>query len=535
MSTKGADPAADAQKKANKEPDGADSEYESDDSEDYSNSEDEGKSAYRKGGYHPVSLGDVYNDRYTVVKKLGWGHFSTVWLAIDARVPQGHPHKCVALKIQKSASQYTEAAEDEIALLWKARTNRGGGKEFVVGLLNHFRIVGPHGKHVCMVFEVMGKNILSLIKKYDYRGVPLDITLRVTYQILVGLDYLHRKCMIIHTDLKPENFLLDLPQELDVPKIIAEGKRQRTNRTREKLTRGMPGYEHLSKENSKKDKKKEPKREPGIDAGDCKNSPEEAQRRAKLVRSKIADLGNACWRDKHFTDDITTRQYRSPEVIVGAPYDTSTDIWSIACFVFELVTGDYLFDPKEDEYGNHSRDEDHLALIIELLGQMPPALTKNGKYSDQFFNSEGALRNIEQLDSWGLKEVLLEKYKLAPKDAQNLCELLLPMLRLDPAKRSTCFDALQHPMFDHVRGDYKCTDLDKEIAAARAANTEKKAAGGSDVGTAAPKVPPAAEEAVASATPSGGSDTAAVGGAPEGKTVAEAQPGGGAQASNGST
>ena len=35
------------------------------------------------GGYHPVYTGDVYNDRYTVVKKLGWGHFSTVWLAVD--------------------------------------------------------------------------------------------------------------------------------------------------------------------------------------------------------------------------------------------------------------------------------------------------------------------------------------------------------------------------------------------------------------------------------------------------------------------
>jgi serine/threonine-protein kinase SRPK3 len=47
-------------------------------------SEDEGKSGYRKGGYHPVNIGDVYNERYTVEKKLGWGHFSTVWLASDS-------------------------------------------------------------------------------------------------------------------------------------------------------------------------------------------------------------------------------------------------------------------------------------------------------------------------------------------------------------------------------------------------------------------------------------------------------------------
>ena len=52
-------------------------------SEDISDSEDEGKKDYRKGGYHPVKIGDVYNGRYVIEKKLGWGHFSTVWLASD--------------------------------------------------------------------------------------------------------------------------------------------------------------------------------------------------------------------------------------------------------------------------------------------------------------------------------------------------------------------------------------------------------------------------------------------------------------------
>lgn len=41
---------------------------------------------YCKGGYHPVQIGDSFSDgRYTVVRKLGWGHFSTVWLARDAK------------------------------------------------------------------------------------------------------------------------------------------------------------------------------------------------------------------------------------------------------------------------------------------------------------------------------------------------------------------------------------------------------------------------------------------------------------------
>lgn len=51
------------------------------------------------------------------------------------------------------------------------------------------------------------------------------------------------------------------------------------------------------------------------------------------VQCKIADLGNACWTYKHFTEDIQTRQYRCLEVLIGAPYSTSADIWSCACMV----------------------------------------------------------------------------------------------------------------------------------------------------------------------------------------------------------
>jgi hypothetical protein len=47
-------------------------------------SEEEDLDDYCKGGYHPVEPGQTYkNGRYTIVRKLGWGHFSTVWLARD--------------------------------------------------------------------------------------------------------------------------------------------------------------------------------------------------------------------------------------------------------------------------------------------------------------------------------------------------------------------------------------------------------------------------------------------------------------------
>lgn len=157
----------------------------------------------------------------------------------------------------------------------------------------------------------------------------------------------------------------------------------------------------------------------------------------------MADLGNACWVERHFSDDIQTRQYRSPETIINAGYDTSADIWSLACMIFELVTGDYLFDPKASE--EYPRDEDHLALFVELLGPMPRTLIGRGRRSMTYFNRRGDLRHIKSLRYWGLEDVLQQKYHMHPLEAKNLCSFLLPMLRLSPEERSTAQTLLNHP------------------------------------------------------------------------------------------
>jgi hypothetical protein len=53
----------------------------------------------------------------------------------------------------------------------------------VVQLVDCFDHNGPHGVHVCMVFEMLGCNLLSVIKRYDYRGIPLPIVRRYVLSI----------------------------------------------------------------------------------------------------------------------------------------------------------------------------------------------------------------------------------------------------------------------------------------------------------------------------------------------------------------
>uniref|UniRef100_A0A669D7X9 non-specific serine/threonine protein kinase n=1 Tax=Oreochromis niloticus TaxID=8128 RepID=A0A669D7X9_ORENI len=473
--------------------------------------EQEDPNDYCKGGYHHVKVGDLYNGKYHVIRKLGWGHFSTVWLAWDIQVK-----RFVAMKVVKSAEHYTETALDEIKLLRSVRNSdtNDPNREMVVQLLDDFKISGVNGTHVCMVFEVLGHHLLKWIIKSNYQGLPLACVKSIIRQVLQGLDYLHTKCHIIHTDIKPENILMSVDEPY-VRRLAAEATEwQKAGAPPPSGSASMRRALKMSKNKKKKLKKKQkrqaellekcimdleemekttelreddededdPQTEKGracaplrqvsfaeigneetdvfiplfysmslllsvlykgkLTAGSLLVNPLEPLN-AEKIKVKIADLGNACWVHKHFTEDIQTRQYRSLEVLIGSGYSTPADIWSTACMAFELATGDYLFEPHSGE--DYSRDEDHLALMIELLGKIPRHYALSGKYSQEYFTKRGDLKHITKLKPWGLLEVLIDKYEWPREEAECFTDFLLPMLELIPEKRATAAECLRHP------------------------------------------------------------------------------------------
>ena len=612
-------------------------------------SEDEGLEDYKIDGYHPVHVGEILLDRYVIMQKLGYGHFSTAWLALD-----NNNGNYVAIKVQKSDERYIQGAYDEIEIL-QALAKKNFDKEWikslreyyrddpeklkeietvehtqVVQLLNSFIHNGQNGKHFCMVFEVMGVTLLEIIKRYNYKGIPLPLVRIITKQILIGLDFLHRICHIIHTDLKPENVLVCLTDDelrniqetgtyildtgnnkqsseissktesVDEKKSKNEStaectldenfnlnviidkevdfsgkgktmrkKRQKYKKKKKKLLEkyglsnneieikmnkvmddideeikkqeieneinnyelddiierprvssvpkvnlDLYSHEKKAKKERKERLKKENIREEGEEESeefedsedDINDYPEknydinlleyskalqnyikernrilhdenyrrfaftrnEALSKAKTdeekiaiysklneeynsrgkeidpsIKVKICDIGNACWFNYHFSTIIQTRQYRSPEVLIGVNYNETSDIWSLACIIFELVTGDFLFQPEKGD--TFTKNDDHVAKFIQTLGKMPKNFAKRGEYYNKFFTKEGKMRRIKEIKHKGIKEILVKKYHFKEFEAQALTEFLLPMLEFYPERRASARELLRHP------------------------------------------------------------------------------------------
>ncbi|NXF57179.1 SRPK kinase, partial [Ciccaba nigrolineata] len=375
------------------------------------------------GGHHPVREGEVFNMQYQALHKLGCGAFATVWLCQDMR-----RKKHVAVKVLKSREGFAEAAQDEVALLRcvssMKKKDRAG--ENIICLLDDFRMIGENGfhilllrvlqlwqipdsfPHVCLVFEALGPSLRCLMGDYAAQGLPLPFVKKSLQQVLAGLHFLHKRCRIIHADIKPENVLLyGCDKSLQRLQPDTFDCSQRTD-----LRLKRPGGDRLEESD------------------------------LMSIEVKIADLGSACWTYKPFSKEIQTQPYRALEVLLGLDYGTPADIWSTGCLAFEMATGERLFDPQPGKY--FSRDDDHVARIIELLGRIPPQIAFSWNKSTKFFSRPGALLRISRLSPRSLHSILVDRHNWTKHEVTPFTSFLLPALHYAPERRATAAQCLHH-------------------------------------------------------------------------------------------
>lgn len=368
--------------------------YEDDDDNDDEDEDDyECDKDYDYGKHLKAESGDVLKNKYRLEKKLGRGYFSTVWsakrLAKGLSMHLNNDEKKVAIKISKSDYSFQVAAKDECAALKMLKNY-----PFFLRLTDKFVVQNPRDKthHFCLVFEKMEEDLYSFMKKFrQKKGMPLNILKIVCYQVICGLEILEERKMI-HTDLKPDNFLIQKNVSLD-------------------------------------------------------------EEKKNLLLVKMADFGNVYFHEKQqfITFNLTTRPYRSPEIILGYPFGPGIDIFSCGVMFFEMATCRHLF----FEFGENNetnKNVKQLQNMIRLLGPMPIKMIKEGKYGKFYFNRLCEIKNQNNYKNKQIGDIYgyLKENASLEKEIDQFFDVLMHMLDLDPLKRWDAKRLKTHEWFEKI-------------------------------------------------------------------------------------
>lgn len=170
---------------------------------------------------------------------------------------------------------------------------------------------------------------------------------------------------------------------------------------------------------------------------------------------KICDFGSAMFSgDNEITPYLVSRFYRSPEVILGLPYDHPMDMWSIGCVIYELFTGQILFKGRTNN--------EMLKCMMDVKGPFPKKMIKKAEFAFKHFDLHDANMafSLEEEDLVTKQTVkrninnpvrkegfskLLSNHSDKKKKVTQLIDLLERIFVFEPEKRITPIQALNHP------------------------------------------------------------------------------------------
>lgn len=339
-----------------------------------------------------------------IKKKLGEGAFANVFLVI-------YKNEYAALKIPKnniSKKKSYDYSINEINILNNFKTS-----EYIVNLI--FSKVDKTVNHICV--ELLGDELYSVIKLYKDNNMqmPINIVKRFTKQLLMGMHEM-ALCNILHNDLKPENILFTK----SLGNIFQYSKRKMIRLITD--AHSVMYNEHYTKYYY-------------------------VLQELILSKShvKISDFGNAYSnkKSKDYESARPTRYYISPEILLKSPYWIKSDMWSIGCIIYEMLTGSILFKPtRENNMGINSA---HLAWMIQIFGNFTELNLQHAKKRCRYFNS--TLHKFNYLiKKNNIFLYLLQSYNLTRLER----DFLSPIFNYNPDKRNTALQCLQSPWLKNI-------------------------------------------------------------------------------------
>lgn len=350
--------------------------------------EEERLVGYRAKDYYPVRLGEVFQARYQVVAKLGFGTASTVWLCRDLQ-----ENRLLTLKICINWKGKTQ--EMAISNHFKSIHTDHPGKSRMRIAVEDFEVKGPHGVHQCLVFPCLGENLANLRDLFEDRSLDKTLLQQFLYIILQGLDFMHQ-VGVVHTDLSPNNILVGaddaIVAKVEHAEIASPSPRKVLMDRTIYLSYTMP---------------------------------------TTFDPPVITDFGAACLGEpdqKHF-GDVMPAVFRAPEVIAGMQWDSKIDIWSFGVMIWNLLEDGNLFRPFKD---GELDDELHLAQMVSLMGAPPKQFLERSEKCRKYWNSEGVWIAATAIPSQTLES---REIRLKGQDRELLLALVRKILRWLPEER----------------------------------------------------------------------------------------------------
>ncbi|KAH6903322.1 kinase-like domain-containing protein [Coprinopsis sp. MPI-PUGE-AT-0042] len=381
---------------------------------------------YCPGGYHPTHLGDTFKDgRYTVVNKLGFGSFSTVWLVRDEITDS-----LASLKISTAdASEHSSGSELDV--LRRSTTGSEEGKRFVLQFLDSFVHKGPNGEHLCVVTEVSGPNLATCLWGYgpdddkDLDCLPSELPPVLALQAAKGMEYLH-SCGIVHGDLHMGNLLYHLPVLSTLKTLEEFDKYFGTPRffkicVREGMTAPfeaphvpryvvrLPNYTLFFQQ--------------------LLNTP-------SLVELKICDFGQSFLHDSIASPQGIKRKlnfpnvHMAPEVIFDKLVSPASDIWALGSTMHQIMTGagpeSRTAIPVDVNYfGGGCSEDEVLCAMVRALGKFPERWWDRWETRANYFDDEG--RRIGE-NAWYFSPKPLGGEIYAPYVGESVKEVFVKIL-----------------------------------------------------------------------------------------------------------
>ncbi|KAI2819744.1 hypothetical protein CBS147343_2995 [Aspergillus niger] len=361
--------------------------------------EEERLPTYSPQKYYPVQEGEIFNDRYQAIAKVGFGVTSTVWFARDL-VESTH----VILKIYVSS----QGRDHELKVYTHIDSidTDHPGKKYIRKLCDHFYIDNTKGRHLCLVHQALGMNTSDLLQLKHGHRMTLEGMKPAIRQLLGALDFLHSVAHLIHTDLQLKNLLLPAPS----PEVLSDFEEQVS-------TRPAP-------------------RKVLQDRTIYTSSPFPAGDGLPL----LGDLGEARFGEEEQCDNIMPDYYRAPEVILKSNWHYKVDIRSVGMVAWDIVSPKTIIDGKvvDDTWD----DGAHIAELVALLGPPSPESLKKANMSWVFWDESGNWKNLVPIPDRSFEKLAAD---IQGEDVEGFLKWLRLALQWNPEDRPTAVELLMDP------------------------------------------------------------------------------------------